>query len=123
MMAPLKVAYCMTPYHLLEALSFYDGFSPMIILSPHGDRYVPLLAELTRLRVHSIEERRDILRKLKDGRECFDFYFATVWNRTALLYEQAALRSGGRVNIFDDGAGVFGPIGKDWRRPLRKIAY
>jgi len=122
-MAPVKVAYCMTPYHLLEALSFYDDSSRMIIMAPHGDRYAPLLAELAQLRAHPIEERRDLLKELKDRREPFDFYFATVWNRTALLYEQAALRSGGHVNIFDDGAGVFGPIGKDWRRPLRKIAY
>lgn len=119
----LRVAYCMTPYHVLEALSFYDKSHPMIILALYGDRYAPLLAQLEGLRVYPIERRRQILRQLTDQREPFNFYFATVWNRTALLYEKAALRSGGHVNIFDDGAGVFMPIGRDWRRYARKIAY
>jgi hypothetical protein len=118
-----KVAFCMTPYHLLEALSFHDAASPMTVLAQHGDRYAPLLAEVAGLRVYSVESRREFLRTLIDSRERFDFYFATIWNRSALLYEKAALRSGGHINIFDDGAGCFGPIGKDWRRPVRKLAY
>jgi hypothetical protein len=126
----LKVAYCLTPYHLLEALSFYENYSTMIILAMHGDHYAPLLTDLTELSaltVLRIEERKNVLRQLVERKEKFDFHFATLWNRTALLLEQAALRSGGHVNIFDDGVGGFAsgfrPNNKNWRRQAWRLAY
>jgi hypothetical protein len=119
----LKVSFCQTPYHLLEALAFYDDASEMIIVAPHGDRYRPLLAELRMIEFADVSARRDVLRRVIARGQPFDFYYATVWNRTALLFEKAALKLGGHINIFDDGAGGFGPIGNDWRRYVRKIAY
>jgi|HubBroStandDraft_6_1064221.scaffolds.fasta_scaffold192485_2 hypothetical protein len=123
----LRVAYCLSPYHLLEALSFYDPSGQMIILAKNGEHYAPLLAELSALTVLPIEERKNVLRELVERNEKFDFYFATLWNRTALLLERAALRSGGHVNIFDDGAsGGFDPVRRtwrDWRYPVRWLAF
>jgi hypothetical protein len=125
--AVLKVAYCLSPYHLLEALSFYDPSGRMIILAKHGEHYAPLLAELSGLTMLPIEERKNVLRDLAERNEQFDFHFATLWNRTALLFEKAALRSGGHVNIFDDGAsGGFDPIRRTWRNwryPFLVLAY
>jgi hypothetical protein len=118
----LRVAYCLSPYHLLEALSFYDPSGQMIILAKNGEHYAPLLAELSALTVLPIEERKNVLRELVERNEKFDFYFATLWNRTALLLERAALRSGGHVNIFDDGASVVGLRARRWNAILRPSA-
>src|SRR5262249_9180679 len=112
----LKVSFCQTPYHLLEALAFYNPASEMIIVIPHADRYRALLADLSGIEFVEVESRRNVLSRLVDRGEPFDYYFATLWNRTALLFEKAALRLGGSVHIFDDGAGGFGEPGNDWRK-------
>jgi hypothetical protein len=113
----------MSPYHLLETLAFHDDSGRMTLLSPRADSYRLLLNDWGALELVEIDERHNLLRKLIASGERFDYYFATLWNRTALLFERAALASGGHVHIIDDGAGGFGPIGKDWRRYARRVAY
>ncbi len=119
----LRVGCCMTPYHVLETLAFYEDAEPMIIICRYADYYRPLLSDFPSLELVNIEDRRSVLERLEKSGERFDLYFATVWNRTALLLEKAALRSGGRINLIDDGAGGFGRRGKDWRRHVRRVAY
>jgi hypothetical protein len=119
----LKVGYCMTPYHVLETLAFFSETAPMTIVCAHADHYREVLGDFDGLELIDMNDRRRLLTRLTAERTPFDFYFATVWNRTALLFEKTAMKSGGHINIIDDGAGGFNPAGTDWRIYVRRIAY
>ncbi len=119
-----KVAFCLSPYHLAQALAFYDGQSEMTVLTRHMEVYRHLLGEFPGLRLLSIDDRAALLRELKRARKPFDFYYATFWNRTALRMEKLALELGGRVHIFEDGIGGFGrPWPWHWRKVLSRIVF
>lgn len=123
-MASLKVAFCWSPYHLLEALAFRDPATDMIILSPHAASYAGFLEDIPRLSLYPLERRDELLDALRKDKAPFDFYYATLENRTALKLEKMALDFGGHVHIFEDGIGGFGrPWPLNWRDWLLRIIY
>ena len=97
------IAFCMTPFHLLQVLAFLDGQRRFLVLVPHATRYAELFQHRGDIEFISIEDRSRAFANLKESKESFDFYYAVPWNRMALRFEKLALCRGGKVCMLEDG--------------------
>ncbi|PSC03724.1 hypothetical protein SLNSH_17420 [Alsobacter soli] len=105
------VALALQPLHLAQAICEIDPARGGVIILRGAQHLAPALACRRDITVAPIEDRHRVLRMLKACHDPFTAIHATPWNRTALRLERAALASGGKVTLVEDGIGCYRKAG------------
>lgn len=124
-MTPPDVGLALNPYHLYQIVALRDEARPLRLLGRDAAAWAPVLAAVPGLALVPLEEREREVARARRERQPFDAWHATPWNRTALRLEGAARRSGGRVNIVEDGIGNYRPPSpgpRPWRERALALA-
>ncbi len=118
------IALALTPLHLAQALCVREPSRPLLLLARQAAAWSNLLGPVEGDRWRPVEDRQTVTAAALRASGAFRLIHAVPWNRTALKLEYAALRSGGGIDLVDDGVGNYRQAPPwTWRERLKAAAH